>query len=154
MWPGTFRLAEVDGRLHSLIDFGAATGRTTSSELSLQNVPHDPRFRALFKARPGHQIIAADYGAIQLRIAAVLAERAVSDARRRIAEGQDQSWFIKQVLIGASSTRKLGCPQEPDKWSLDWSEQAIPSVAQVVLCRVACDEGQIGPKGTTTSTAG
>jgi DNA polymerase family A len=63
------------------LTFAAATGRNTSCEPTLQNVPRDPRFRALIKARPGHLILSADYAAIELRIAAVLAERAVSECR-------------------------------------------------------------------------
>ena len=76
--------AKIDGKLHSQVSFVAATGRSTSSEPTLQNVPRDPRFRALIKARPGHLILSADYAAIELRIAAVLAERAVSDLRRHV----------------------------------------------------------------------
>jgi hypothetical protein len=64
--------AARDGRMHSLVTVMTATGRSTSSAPTLPNIPRDPPFRALSKARPGHLILAADYGAIELRIAAAL----------------------------------------------------------------------------------
>jgi hypothetical protein len=73
-----------DQRLHSLVSFTTVTGRTSSSEPSLQNVPRDERFRRLFKARPGYAILAADYAAMELHIAAALADRAIADLRTRI----------------------------------------------------------------------
>lgn len=48
--------AAQDGRMHSLVTFRAATGRTTSNAPTLQNIPRDPRFRSLVRARPGHLI--------------------------------------------------------------------------------------------------
>jgi hypothetical protein len=57
-------------------------------------------FRELIKARPGHLILAADYAAIELRIAAALAERAVSDLRQRIKQECIDSWFMEQVITG------------------------------------------------------
>jgi hypothetical protein len=73
------RASSADGRLHSLITFATATGRTSSSEPNLQNVPRDVRFRELIRARPGYAILSADYAAIELRIAAALGERGIAD---------------------------------------------------------------------------
>jgi hypothetical protein len=127
--------AACDGRMHSLVTFTAATGRSTSSGPTLQNMPRDPRFRELIKARPGHLILAADYAAIELRIAAALAERAVSDLRQRIKQGCIDSWFMEQIKTGVQATRPLPCPREPTKFDIRWLEQAIPAVAQRVLRR-------------------
>jgi hypothetical protein len=63
-------------RLHPLLGFGPGTDRLSSNDPNAQNFPRDPNFRALVRARPGHQIISADYGQIELRIAAGLALRA------------------------------------------------------------------------------
>jgi hypothetical protein len=93
-------------------------------------MPRDPRFRSLVKARPGYVILAADYASIELRIAAVLAERAVADLRIRI-EGGDESWFVRQVRGGMHAASRLVCPQEPESWDLRWMNDAIPAVAQV-----------------------
>jgi len=129
------RAAAKDGRMHSLVTFVAATGRTTSIAPTLQNIPRDPRFRALVRARSGHLILAADYGAIELRIAAVLAERAISDLRQRIESGCNDSWFLGRITDGVHAQHTLRCPPEPKKMHLDWLEHAIPAVAQRVLRR-------------------
>lgn len=129
------KAAAFDGRVHSLVTFEAATGRTISNAPTVQNIPRDPRFRGLIKARRGSLILSADYAAIELRIAAVLAERAVSDVREKVAQGQIDNWFMVQVMKGLNETEPLRCPPEPDRFSMDWLEHAIPSVAQRVLRR-------------------
>jgi DNA polymerase family A len=127
--------ASPDGRMHSLVTFTAATGRNTSCEPTLQNVPRDSRFRALIKARPGYLILAADYSAIEMRIAAVLAERAVFDLRQRVEKTEDDGWFMDRVKAGVREFQVLHCPPEPNSWTLDWLNVAIPAVAQTVLRR-------------------
>jgi DNA polymerase-1 len=80
------------GRLHtSLNQTGAATGRLSSSEPNLQNIPirgeEGRRIRAAFVAPPGSVLIAADYSQIELRILAHLSgDPALVDAFTR---GQD-----------------------------------------------------------------
>jgi hypothetical protein len=127
--------ASQDGRMHSLVTFSASTGRSTSSTPTLQNIPRDQPFRSLIKARPGYLILSADYVAIELRIAAALAERAISDIRGLLKEGSGDSWFMERIAIGVRARQPLDCPPEPDKFSVDWLRQAIPAVAQRVLRR-------------------
>lgn len=58
-------------RIHSSFNqFGAHSGRFTSSRPNMQQQPHSPEWRALFKAEQGYQIITADYSQIELRILA------------------------------------------------------------------------------------
>jgi DNA polymerase-1 len=80
------------GRLHtSLNQTGAATGRLSSSDPNLQNIPargeEGRRIRAAFIAAPGSLLIAADYSQIELRILAHLSgDPALVDA---FTSGQD-----------------------------------------------------------------
>ena len=63
-----------DGRIHcEYLLHGTATGRLSSRNPNLQNVPKGPA-RSIYIARPGFVFISADYNQIELRIAALLAK--------------------------------------------------------------------------------
>jgi len=69
----------VTGRLHSSFNqAGARTGRLSSSNPNLQNIPIGDEFglriRSAFVAAPGHRLISADYSQIELRVLAHLSE--------------------------------------------------------------------------------
>lgn len=70
-------LDPVTGRLHSTFDqAGSRTGRLSSSNPNLQNIPVGDEFgkliRSAFVAEPGWKLIAADYSQIELRVLAHL----------------------------------------------------------------------------------
>ncbi|MBR3795182.1 MAG: DNA polymerase I [Clostridia bacterium] len=89
---GLLRLTGRDGRIHSWFDQTiAATGRISSSEPNLQNIPvrteMGREIRRAFIARPGHVLVDADYSQIELRLLAHLSgDEAMQDAFNR---GQD-----------------------------------------------------------------
>ena len=70
-------MVDIGGRVHTTYDqAGAATGRISSSEPNLQNIPirseAGREVRKAFLARPGFELVAFDYSQLELRIAAIL----------------------------------------------------------------------------------
>jgi DNA polymerase-1 len=84
--------ADEDGRVHTTYGQAiAVTGRLSSSDPNLQNIPirtaEGRRIREAFIAPPGHRIVSADYSQIELRIMAHISEDAgLLDA---FAKGED-----------------------------------------------------------------
>ncbi|HEY7195128.1 MAG TPA: DNA polymerase I [Gemmatimonadales bacterium] len=72
-------ISAVDGRVHtSFNQTGAATGRLSSSDPNLQNIPirtkRGGEIRRAFVAPPGRMLLAADYSQIELRLLAHFSE--------------------------------------------------------------------------------
>jgi DNA polymerase-1 len=93
-----------DGRVHARFNqTGAATGRLSSSDPNLQNIPIRTEvgrdIRKAFVADPGHKLIAADYSQIELRVLAHLSEdAALIDAFNK---GQDIHSAVAAQVFGA-----------------------------------------------------
>ena len=76
---GIEKAVRIDGRIHSSFSLGvAATGRSASSSINLQNIPKRGSLakiiRKLFVAPPGYVLISADASQAELRFMALLAQ--------------------------------------------------------------------------------
>jgi DNA polymerase-1 len=95
------------GRVHTSFNQAvAATGRLSSSDPNLQNIPIRTelgrQIRRAFVAAPGHVLISADYSQIELRVLAHLAdEEALIEAFRR---GQDIHDRTAMKVFGPASS--------------------------------------------------
>ena len=64
-------ISPVTGRIHSNFhQIGAPTGRMSSTNPNIQQVPHSIEYRRCFRAPDGRKLIIADYSQIELRILA------------------------------------------------------------------------------------
>ena len=85
--------AQKDGCIHSLVNSVTDTGRTASSNPNDQQIPHEPEYREVFTARPGYKMIATDFSAVEMRIAARLALRALDEWRASKTEAGAPEFF-------------------------------------------------------------
>lgn len=67
-------LVKYDGRIHGNFNIcGARTGRTSSSDPNLQNIPRDKLVKRMFIASPGCMLLQADASQAELRVACSIA---------------------------------------------------------------------------------
>ncbi|MBM4071360.1 MAG: DNA polymerase I [Planctomycetes bacterium] len=93
------------GRIHaSFNQTVAATGRLSSSDPNLQNIPvrseQGEQIRQAFLPEPGWQLIAADYSQIELRLLAHFSED--EEMRRAFAEDMDIHARVAAQVFGVS----------------------------------------------------
>ena len=104
-------LNKATGRVHtSYHQAVTATGRLSSSDPNLQNIPirteEGRKIRQAFIARPGYRIVAADYSQIELRIMAHLSEdKGLLEA---FAEGRDIHTATAAEVFGTSLDKVSG----------------------------------------------
>jgi DNA polymerase I len=102
---------EIDsktGRVHTSFALAAtATGRLSSSEPNIQNIPirteEGRKIRRAFVAEPGHLLLSADYSQIELRLAAHVAD--VAELKRAFQEGQDIHALTASEVFGVPLDR-------------------------------------------------
>ncbi|UZK68554.1 DNA polymerase I [Sphingomonas sp. S1-29] len=93
----------ITGRVHTSYSLtGAQTGRLSSTDPNLQNIPIRTevgrQIRDAFVAEPGNVILAADYSQIELRLAAHIAE--VPQLREAFERGDDIHSMTANELFG------------------------------------------------------
>jgi DNA polymerase-1 len=104
-------LNKATGRVHtSYHQAVTATGRLSSSDPNLQNIPirteEGRKIRQAFIARPGYRIVAADYSQIELRIMAHLSED--KGLLQAFAEGRDIHTATAAEVFGTSLEKVSG----------------------------------------------
>ena len=108
-------LADDEARVHTTFNqVGTATGRLSSTNPNLQNIPIKTELgreiRAAFIAAPGNVLISADYSQIELRLMAHYSEDPL--LVRAFAEGQDIHTLTASEVFGIA-------PEAMDKQTRD-----------------------------------
>lgn len=96
-------LVGEDGRLHaSFLQYGASTGRFSSANPNLQNIPvkteRGKNIRNAFIAEDGYLLVSFDYSQIELRIAALLSQD--SYFIKTFQEGKDIHLAVAMKVFG------------------------------------------------------
>ncbi len=91
------------GRVHTSYALAAtATGRFSSTEPNLQNIPvrteEGRRIRRAFVAEPGHLLLSADYSQIELRLAAHVAD--IPELKQAFRDGVDIHALTASQVFG------------------------------------------------------
>ena len=97
---------EIDrdtGRVHTSFALAAtATGRLSSSEPNIQNIPirteEGRKIRRAFVAEPGHLLLSADYSQIELRLAAHVAD--IAELKAAFQAGHDIHALTASEVFG------------------------------------------------------
>lgn len=134
------------GRVHTSYSLtGAQTGRLSSNDPNLQNIPirtaMGRRIRDAFVAAPGNVILSADYSQIELRLAAHMADvPALKDA---FAQGEDIHSLTAMELFGEvnretrnkAKTINFSLLYGISRWGLAQRLGILPAEAQEMIDR-------------------
>ena len=134
------------GRVHTSYSLtGAQTGRLSSTEPNLQNIPIRTQvgrqIRDAFIAEPGNVILAADYSQIELRLAAHMAD--VPALKAAFANGDDIHSLTATELFGEvnrdtrarAKTINFAILYGISRWGLAGRLEVAPDEAQAMIDR-------------------
>jgi DNA polymerase-1 len=133
-------------RVHTCYSLvGAQTGRLSSTEPNLQNIPIRTeigrQIRECFVAEPGHVLMSADYSQIELRLAAHMAD--VPALKEAFAEGADIHSRTAAELFGTvdrdtrgrAKTINFAILYGISRWGLAARLAVTPDEAQATIAR-------------------
>jgi len=134
------------GRVHTSYSLvGAQTGRLSSTDPNLQNIPIRTeigrQIRDCFVAEPGNVLLAADYSQIELRLAAHMAD--VPSLKEAFARGEDIHARTAQELFGEVNRDTRGRAKTINfailygisRWGLAGRLGTTPEEAQAMIDR-------------------
>ena len=164
------------GRVHTSYSLtGAQTGRLSSTDPNLQNIPIRTeigrQIRDAFVAGPGNVLLAADYSQIELRLAAHMAD--VPALKQAFADGADIHSLTAQELFGEVNRDTRGRAKTINfailygisRWGLAGRLDVTPDEAQAMIDRyfdrfpginnyIATTIEQVRERGYTTTLFG
>ena len=165
---GAMKRKDSDGRIRSTYLLHATTtGRLSSRNPNLQNIPRDPKLKGMFIAAPSYVYIEADYSQAELRSLAILSQdkflceiytstnRSLHKevALQRFGEGYSSYQYIraKAVNFGIVYGRTAKTISDEFHISIDeaqkdidtWFERAPQAREFILMCRRAPLQGRV-----------
>jgi DNA polymerase-1 len=134
------------GRVHTCFNQAvAATGRLSSSDPNLQNIPIRTEIgreiRRAFVAEPGHVLISADYSQIELRVLAHLAgEQTLVDAFRKGEDIHDRTAMKVFGTASGLSAHELRRRAKIINYALLYGKQAFTLAKDIGVSRQEAQE--------------
>lgn len=129
-------------RLHASFNItGTETGRLSSSDPNLQNIPRGDKLRSLFVAKPGYSLVMADYSQIELRVMAFYSQD--PELLRAFKNGEDIHTAVAQKVF---KTTKVTKEQRRVAKSINFGliyGRGAPSLAKEIGCTVEEAQGFI-----------
>ena len=138
------QINDKTGRVHTSYSLvGAQTGRLSSTDPNLQNIPIRTaigrQIREAFVAEPGNVLLAADYSQIELRLAAHIAD--VPELRDAFEQGEDihnrtaQELFgeVNRDTRGRAKTINFAILYGISRWGLAKRLEVEPDEAQAMI---------------------
>jgi DNA polymerase-1 len=132
------------GRVHTSYSLvGAQTGRLSSTDPNLQNIPIRTaigrQIREAFVPEPGNVLLAADYSQIELRLAAHMAD--VSSLKEAFAQGEDIHARTAREMFGEvtrdtrarAKTINFAILYGISRWGLAGRLEVTPDEAQAMI---------------------
>jgi DNA polymerase I-like protein with 3'-5' exonuclease and polymerase domains len=130
------RIRPQTGRLHgSFLIAKAKSGRFSSANPNMQNIPRDEALRSVFVAASGQQLVVADYSQLELRVMAHIANDTVMTEAYR--KGMDLHAVTAAAILGVT-------PDEFDPKRSDYKDAR--QKAKAVNFAVIYGAGAIGLK--------
>lgn len=140
------QINSITRRVHTSYSLvGAQTGRLSSTDPNLQNIPIRTevgrQIRDAFIAAPEHVLLAADYSQIELRLAAHMAD--VPELKEAFAQGQDIHAATAIELFGEVNRDTRGKAKTVNfsilygisRWGLAARLEVTPDEAQALISR-------------------
>lgn len=119
---------DSDGRVHTTyLLHGTATGRLSSRNPNMQNIPRLPKLRGQFMARTGYGILECDYSQAELRCLAHLS--GCSALRAIFNQGLDLHVELTEFLFGKNWTKEDKMKAKTVNFGIPYGRDA-PSMAE------------------------
>ena len=135
----------VTGRVHTSFQMAvAATGRLSSTDPNLQNIPirtvEGARIRKAFIAAPGCSLISADYSQIELRLLAHIGD--IAQLKKAFTDGLDIHAMTASEMFGVPIE---GMPAEPRRRAKAINFGIVYGISAFGLAnQLSIDQGEAG----------